>query len=85
MKNFIGFTVGLHTSAGFLSAEFNRAAGDRVAINAASARNMGQLKNVGTAWVSLSEFNERPQDAYDDIVEARWAFSKLGIEISGDS
>ena len=80
MSKFIGYTVGLETSAGFAKAEYNSAS-DGVEITAVSARNLGRIKSAGTAVVSKDEFDNRPTDPYDSIAEARWAFEKLGVEI----
>ena len=80
MSNFIGFTIGLQTPVGFIKAEYNRR-GEDVVITAASAYNLGQAQRAGSAVVSATEFNERPANPYDEIVEARWAFKKLGIAV----
>lgn len=50
-----------------------------VRLGAESAYNMSRLP--GTAVVSAEEFAERPTDAYNDLVEAKWALHKCGWRI----
>ena len=44
-------------------------------------RSSEPLKCFSSITLSESEYCERPQDPYDDVVEARWAFNKFGLSI----
>ena len=78
--SFIGYTIGLQTSAGFIKAEYTRTASG-VTIKAVSANSLGAVHSVKRADVSAADFEARPVDPYNSTSEAIWAFNKLGVEI----
>lgn len=84
MIEFIGGTAGLNCSvngrATLTRVEYSRA-GKKIALQAVSGHSLAALHGVSVAKISQEEFGDRPRDPYNDLVEARWAFNKLGLTI----
>ena len=80
---FIGYTVGLQASNGSVSklvqVEYTRNADRSVGLKVVSSRNLAASK--GFAKLTAEEFADRPQDACNNIAEARWALGKCGWSI----
>lgn len=87
-EKFIGYSVGLRASghgySGLLvKAEFTRMGDGRVKVSAASGESLGAVGRVKHVFVTADEWSNRPNDPYDSIKEARWAFDLLGFELDG--
>jgi hypothetical protein len=86
MSSFIGYTVGLTVShenyrtGKLMKVEFSRD-GDLVTLKAVSGHNLEPMRAIKSIKIQRDEFADRPHDPYNNIVEARWAFEKLGIEL----
>lgn len=85
---FIGYTVGLECNGNNLigvlvKAEFNRLPSGDVVISAVSGRN-GAAVRAANKTISAAEFDDRPRDPYDDVIEARWALNKIGFSLMSE-
>jgi hypothetical protein len=81
MRKFIGCTIGLECNKGnqigkSVKIDYSQNDDGTINLQPVSGRNlsaMGKSQNI-----SAAEFERRPQDAYDEIVEARWALQLCG-------
>lgn len=84
MTEYLGCTVGLNCRVkGRLTlthVEYSRV-GKKIALRAFSARGLAALPGVSVVNVTQDEFDDRPRDPYNSLVEAEWAFGKLGLSI----
>ena len=46
-----------------------------------SARNGSKINKTGSITLTADAFQDAPEDAYDNIIFARWAFRQFGITI----
>ncbi len=83
---FIGYTIGLecwiNNRLKMVKCEYTRA-GDGVRIHAVSGHSLGRFDGGHSKVISKEEFRNRPDDPYDDIVEAIWALEQIGLSPSG--
>lgn len=85
MSKFIGYTIGLTAvapgqdrSALYKVGYYEKADG-KVLLELTSGHD---LSSAGQRRIVDREvFEARPVDPYDSVVEARWAFKQLGIEV----
>ena len=87
MSKFIGYTIGLEANRNsqigkMVKVSFERDENGFIRLKAVSGRNLEAMK--GHATVSAEQFQERPQDAYDGSVEARWALNQCGWTLMTD-
>jgi hypothetical protein len=87
MSKFIGYTVGLECNgrgkvARFLKVEYSRANNGGVILSAVSGHDLSSA-NIRTV-LTAEQFENRPTDPYDSIIEARWALKRLGFSLSSD-
>jgi hypothetical protein len=54
---------------------------DTVAVHIENARNCAQIKRAGSKVITREQLREAPEDAYDNIVFARWAFGLFGVSV----
>lgn len=81
---FIGYTIGLEATANtgmykqgrMVKVEYTKIGNDMVRLSAVSGNNLSKIK--GSAVITQEQFDERPQDAYNDVSEAKWALEKCG-------
>ena len=87
-KTFISYAVGLECNGNNLvgvlvKAEYNRLSSGDVEIRAVSGRNGAPIR-CRHVVLSAAEFDDRPRDPYDSIVEARWALNALGFTLMSE-
>lgn len=78
---FIGYTIGLEASRGpvmgkMVKIEYSKNKDGSVKLTAVSGRDLSKMQ--GHAVIAASEFEDRPQNAYDSVAEAKWALGKCG-------
>ncbi len=49
-----------------------------------SARNLDTIRRAKVVTIPRAEWNDRPRDAYDSLVESRWMLNRCGWSIAGD-
>jgi len=87
MTEYIRSTIGLQSSHDDLKrptlirAEFYRNNDDSVTIKAVSGHNLSPIRSIKNVTISADEYNNSPDDPYDDSVEALWALRKLNCNI----
>lgn len=88
MSEFIGSTVGLmatgHGRTMLVRIQYWRESADTIALKSVSGKNLGQIDRAGSKRITLDEYKNRPYDPYNNIIEARWAFSLCGWSIDDE-
>ncbi len=87
MSKFIGCTIGLECNKGnqigkSVKIDYSQNDDGTINLQPVSARNlsaMGKSQNI-----SAAEFERRPQDAYNEVHEARWALNMCGWTLMSD-
>jgi hypothetical protein len=69
-------------SSKLVRVNFYRTNLDRVALIAISGNNLERIRGIPFAYITIDEYNNRPQDPYDDSKEFFWALEKLGFEFN---
>lgn len=87
MSTFIGHTIGLEANRGsavgkLVKVEYNRLNSESVQLKAVSGRDLSTMK--GSAIITQKQFENRPQDAYSDVNEARWALDQCGWSLMSE-
>lgn len=81
---FMNYTTGLLASkngeAMLVKVEYSKNKDGGVTLQVVSGRNLE--KTSGKKALSRQEFDDRPTDPYDSIVEAKWALAQCGWTIS---
>ena len=54
---------------------------DKILMRVESAVNGEIVKSVSAQTITLEEYENRPVNSYNEAIEARWAFSKMGLSI----
>lgn len=55
--------------------------GSNITLTAVSGHTLGKIMAIAPLTLRWDQFDDRPTDAFDDIIEARWAFEKLGLTV----
>lgn len=84
---FIGYTIGLEANRSpvigkMVKVEYSRNKDGSVKLNAVSGRDLSKMQ--GHAVLSAEQFANRPQDAYNDVKEAKWALRHCGWSLMSD-
>ena len=87
MSEFIGYTIGLEANRGkvigkMVKVEYTRLNSDSVQLKAVSGRDLSSMQ--GKAVITQMQFENRPQDAYNQVSEARWALDHCGWSLMSD-
>lgn len=88
MSKFVGYTAGLecdgHGIVGKLvKVEYSRLSDGRIKLQATSGRDLSAV--AGSKVITQAEFEDRPSDPYDTILEARWALQLCGWTLMSES
>ena len=84
---FLSITIGLNVDLGAAQQTRKLAKvcfserGEVVVAHIESAGNMSVIKSSGQRIITKDDYNNRPTDPYDSIVEAKWAFGLFGVSI----
>lgn len=60
---------------------FMESSEEGVLLTVESAHTLSRLNWLGSVLITREEWENRPFDAYDNIVEARWAFEKFNLSV----
>lgn len=55
-----------------------------VKLTSVSARNLDTIRRAKVVTIARDEWDDRPRDAYDYLVESRWMLNRCGWSIAGD-